>query len=357
MNKLFKVVRWIAVVAVLAVAAGLALKIEWRSVSTLDLFWKGIVPLVPLLLLLTPHVWRGICPVAVFNLLGDRLARLRQRTRPAHLSRETNRWIKLYGAVLAAALLWILVPLRLLLFNDSAWASLALVLAIAVVALAMGFAVPWKGGWCSSLCPVYPVEKFYGSAAVWMVKDSRCFPGNLPESCYRCALHCLDVPPDEERYWQAMNGAPAERLTSWTRDVFLGSFPGFVLAYLVLSNFGNLPRFAPSVRAVVAYGTFVLLMAASYLFYRVAQWALVGARTAEGRTLWARRVDLLMVLLAVNLYYLIGGVGMAEVASKLAGWEQQRFAISVSIVSAVLLVSLLWLHRAWRANKPAWVRW
>lgn len=357
MDKLCSVARWIAIAALAGIAAGLALSTEWRSVSALDLFWKGIVPLVPLLLLLAPHVWRGICPVAVLNLLGDRLARFGRATRPAHLSRETTRGIKLYGAVFAAALLWLLVPLRLLLFNQSSAATLVLILAIGLVALAMGFAVPWKGGWCSSLCPVYPVEKFYGTAAMWTVEDSRCFPGNLPDNCYRCALHCLDVPLDDVNYWQAMNGAPSGKLLSRARGFFLGSFPGFVLAYLVLLNSGIVSRYSLPLRAVVVYGAFFAVMVASFGVYRFVQWALVEPHKGEFRRVWSRRVDLLAVLVAVNVYYLIGGVGMAEVLSRLGGWEQQRFAISVSILLAVLLVSLLWLHRAWRSQAPASARW
>jgi hypothetical protein len=341
----------------LAIATGLAMKGEWRGVSVLDLFWKGILPLVPLLLLLAPHAWRSICPVATLNLFGDQLARLRHGTRRAHLRRETNRGIKLYGAVFAAGLLWLLVPMRLLLLNESAAGTLALVLAIAAMAIAMGSALPWKGGWCSSVCPVYPVEKFYGAAPVWTRRDPRCVPGNLPDNCYRCALHCLDVPLEEVKYWQAMNGVPAGRLAAAVRSFFQGSFPGFVLAYVLLANFGDLFQLAPAQRVFFEYGVFLALIAASFLLYRLAQWAAGERRDPAFRSLWSRRIELVHVLTAVNVYYLIGGPGVAEVVSTLGGWNEQQFAIGVALVAAVLLASLLWLRRAWNSPAPAWARW
>ncbi|MFQ5722941.1 MAG: hypothetical protein ACE5G6_00505 [Terriglobia bacterium] len=356
-NKFCLVGRGTALLAIAGVAAGLAVGAHWRNLTMVELFWGGIIPLVPLLLLAAPHFWRNICPLATLNLTGDRLARWNHTTRSVHLPRRTARGLKRFGVALAAGLLWLLVPLRLLLLNESAWATFFLIVAFVAVAVAMGIALPRKAGWCSGLCPLYPVEKFYSTAPLWTLPDPRCAPANLTQKCFRCTLHCLDVPLSEARYWRAMAAAPSHRLSSGLRDFFLGSFPGFVLAYLLLLNFADLSR--PTVSAVAAvYGTFFLLMLGSYGLYWMAHWALAGRQAERSRLLWSRRVDLITVLLALNIYYLIGGAGLAEVLSKLTGWtEGQQFALTLAVVTTVLLVSLYWLYRAWHSRAPPWARW
>ena len=343
--------------ATLAVAVGLAVNAEWHTLRITDLFWKGIIPLVPLLLLLAPHVWRIICPVAALNLTGAKLGQDKQGKGGSKLPNGSFLWIKQNGVAVAAVLLWILVPLRLLLFNSSAEATLILVLAVIAASMVMGFLTPWKAGWCSSICPVYPVEKFYSSAPWWALRDVRCTPVKSPESCYRCALHCLDVSPDDSKYWIAMKRIPAARGVSRLQDFFRGSFPGFVLAYLLLNNLASASRPASMVTAVRDYGAFFLLMFASYGCYRAAQLAVSRQPSEETRQLWLRRLDLIMIVLAVNIYYLTGGVGLASVVSKLGGWAAQQFAITIAILAIVFVASVNWLHRAWSTTSRPSAHW
>ena len=357
MKTFLRLVRGVALAATVAVAVGLVMKVEWHTLSITDLFWKGIIPLVPLLLLLAPHVWRIICPVAALNLAGAKLGQGKQGNGRVRLPNGSFRWIKQYGVAVAAVLLWILVPLRLVLFNGSAAATLILVLAVVTAATVMGFLAPWKAGWCASICPVYPVEKFYGSAPRWVLHDSRCTPANSSESCFRCAVHCLDVSPDDPKYWIAMKNIPAARGVPQLQDFFLGSFPGFVLAYLLLNNFGGASRPASIVTAARDYGAFLLLMFASYGCYRVAQLVVFQQSSAETRQLWLRRLDLIMIVLAVNIYYLNSGVGLASVVSKLGGWATQQFAITLAIVVTAFVTSVYWLHRAWDTTTPPSARW
>src|SRR5438552_6806427 len=193
-NRFFAFSRWTAVLAVVGVAASLAMKASWHGLKLLDLFWQGIVPLVPLILLVSPHLWRRICPVAALNVAAAHVRCEGNKIGASRLPPKANVFIKRYGLVLAAFSLWLLVPMRLLLFNQSAYATLVLILAITVAAVMLGITGQWKAAWCSSVCPVYAVEKLYGAAPVWSLLDTRCVPDNGSMSCYRCALHCLDVP-------------------------------------------------------------------------------------------------------------------------------------------------------------------
>jgi nitrite reductase (NADH) large subunit len=356
-NTFLRLARGVALAATVAVALALAVRAEWHTLSITDLFWKGIIPLVPLLLLLAPHVWRIICPVAALNLAGAKLGQGKQGNGRVRLPDGSFRWMKKYGAVAAAVLLWTLVPLRLVLFNRSAAATLVLVLAVVTAATVMGFLAPWKAGWCTSICPVYPVEKFYGSAPLWALQDPRCTPANSPENCYRCAVHCLDVSPDDPKYWIAMKNIPAARGVPQLQDFFLGSFPGFVLAYLLLNNFAGASRPASVVMVARDYGAFLLLMFASYGCYRIAQIVLSRQASGETHQLWQRRLNLIVIALAVNIYYLNGGVSLAGVVTKLGGWTAQQFAITLAIVATAFVTSAYWLHRAWDTTTPPSARW
>ncbi len=339
--------RWAAVLAVIGIAVSLATKASWHGVKLLDLFWQGIVPLVPLILLLAPHFWRRICPVAVLNVIAARIGREGRGIGPSHLPQKVNVFIKRYGVMLAASLLWLLVPMRLLLFNQSPRATLVLILAIAVAAVTLGICGQWKAAWCSSVCPVYPVEKLYGAAPVWSLPDTRCRSANSALSCYRCALNCLDVPQSETHYWKAMERAGSKRAAEIVRRFFLGSFPGFMLAYWFLSstNASARPVIATSIFGV--YATFLLLMLASYGCYLLASLVLAANH----------RVDLIVIALALNLYYAVSSLGLSTVLSQLGGWQAWQSMTRAGIFGFVLFVTVLWLRRAWPSNAPSWSRW
>lgn len=355
-NWFFVVARGIAVLATAAVAVWLAREAHWHQVKMLDLFWLGIVPLVPLTLLLAPHLWRNVCPLAVFSLAGARFGQHWREIRRARLPRKTAIWVKRYGVTLAACTLWLLVPMRLLLFNESAQATLVLILMIVLATLALGLFGSHKETWCSSLCPIYPVEKFYGSAPMWTFRDARCAPASLAQSCYRCALHCLDVPATDTRYWAAMERAGTARASEAFRRFFLASFPGFVLAYWLLSateKFRSSFRGAPF---LAVYGTFLLLMLGSYGSYRLAEFV-ISRRGSQRSPLAHRRLSLIMIALAINLYYGASSAGISTLLARLAGSSGEMSIIRAGILGIVFLTSLLWLSRAWSILTSPWTRW
>lgn len=349
MNRFLAVSRWIAVAAILGILVSLAKKASWRGLRWVDLFWQGIVPIVPLILLLAPHFWRRICPVAVLNLCAARIRRGGREIGPPGLPGKINVWIKRYGVTLAAFLLWVLVPMRLLVFNPSPHATLALILALACAAIAG----PWKAAWCSSICPIYPVEKFYGAAPVWRLADARCTPANSGLSCYRCALHCVDSPETETRYWKAMERAGSKRSAERMRRFFLGSFPGFVLAYWFLSV-SDAPRPAS---AFAVYAIFFVFMIASYGCFLLAHIVFAGSASSGTSSAESRNVDLVVIALALNLYYTAASAGLSALLGQLGGWNGGKPVIRAGMLAGVLLVSLLWLRRAWSSRAPAWTNW
>jgi hypothetical protein len=68
-------------------------------------------------------------------------------------------------------------------------------------------------------------------------------------------------------------------------------------------------------------------------------------------------VDLIVIALALNLYYAAGSTRFSTVLSQIAGWRAGQSIIRAGILGSVLVVSLVWLRRAWRRSAPPWARW
>src|SRR5262245_62555881 len=85
----WRAVRFGSVSAALAVIVTLFVAPD----TGLTIFWKLIVPLVPLLLLTAPGVWRNACPLAALNQAPRRAGFTRALTTPA--------WFQEYGYVLS----------------------------------------------------------------------------------------------------------------------------------------------------------------------------------------------------------------------------------------------------------------
>ena len=86
----------------------------------LFVMWKIVIPLLPLLFLVAPGVWRNICPLAASNQTPRVLGLTRGLTAPA--------WFKEYGYVVAISLFVLFVVLRKAGLDDNGPASALLLL-------------------------------------------------------------------------------------------------------------------------------------------------------------------------------------------------------------------------------------
>lgn len=179
--------------------------------------WSVLIPIVPVLLLVAPQVWRNLCPIAVINQIpmtrgigaGRRLSVRTQRLAPA----------------IAGGLFFVIVPLRLTIFNEVGWALAAFVAVVLVVAALGGLAINGKGGWCATFCPVLPVERMYGQTPLVKAPHAHC------DTCTGCIRSCYDLIPERSiKQFLKPQGGGSSLLKSST-GVFAGAFPGFVLGY------------------------------------------------------------------------------------------------------------------------------
>ena len=188
--------------------------------------WKLLVPLVPLLLLIAPEVWRNICPIAVVHQLPASLGLGGYRRFSARVQR--------IAPVMAALLFFAIVPMRLTLFNSNGTALAIFVASVLVIALAGGLMFFGKSGWCVTWCPVLPVERLYGQRPVLLVEHAHC------STCSGCIRSCYDLKPErsldeliDPEGLLRNRGNPLESasLLRTPTGLFAMGFPGFVLGY------------------------------------------------------------------------------------------------------------------------------
>ena len=153
----------------------------YPSLGTL-LFWNILIPVAPLLVVVSVGVWRNICPLATTNLLPRHLG----LSKKMRLSQTQSGKLNLIGV----CALYFIVPLRHALFNTDGRATAALIIFMAVVGICTGFFYEWKSVWCSGLCPIHPVEKLYGGNVLITVPNAHC------GQCENCVIPCPDSTPN-----------------------------------------------------------------------------------------------------------------------------------------------------------------
>src|SRR4051794_24259997 len=149
--------------------------------DTLTAFWGLGVPLLPLVFLVAPGSWRNVCPLAGLNQSPRELGFARGRSAP--------RWLSTYGFAVSTVLFFGIALSRKVLFNRNGAALGVLLLAVMIGALVGGWLLKGKSGWCSSICPLLPVQRMYGQAPFVGVPNAHCRPR------LGCTTNCYDFNP------------------------------------------------------------------------------------------------------------------------------------------------------------------
>ena len=109
--------------------------------------------------------------------------------------------------------------------DDSGAYSALLLLGAMAAAFTGGMFLKGKSGWCSTICPLLPVQRIYGQTPLMLVANAHCQP------CVGCVKNCYDFNPraayladlhDQDTYW------------SGYRKYFVGAFPGLVLGFFAV---------------------------------------------------------------------------------------------------------------------------
>ncbi len=204
----------------LAVGAALVWLLAFRPAAGIAIMWNIFIPAAPALVTLVPGLWRNICPMATFNLLPRRLGLSRRWKMPERLAA----WL---GLVSVAAL-FAIVPLRHICLNINGPATAIMLLSAAAIAMSMGFLFEWRSGWCTSLCPIHPVEKLYGSAPAFSFQNARC------ALCAQCTTPCPDSTPSMTPLSVAPHALPLQITVG---EFMAGSFFGFVWGWYQVPDY------------------------------------------------------------------------------------------------------------------------
>jgi nitrite reductase (NADH) large subunit len=278
----------------------------------LFVMWKIVVPLLPLLFLVAPGVWRNLCPLAASNQTPRVLGLTRGLTAPA--------WFKEYGYVVAISLFVLFVVLRKVGLDDNGPASALLLLGALTGGFIGGTYLKGKSGWCSSICPLLPVQRIYGQTPFALVGNSHCQP------CIGCTTNCYDFNP-KAAYLADLNAQ--DPYWSGYRRFFVAAFPGLVLAFF------EVPEAPDAISVAEMVGRVALYMAASVASFQLLD-SFLKVTTHKLTTLYGA--------LAFNIFYWFGAPNFAQAVTG----EPSPDAVTWALRAAVLALTATWVLRGYR---------
>lgn len=188
---------------------------------SLNVLWNVLIPILPATFLITPALWRAVCPLATLNMS---LKGMRSRK---HLSVKILPRVGATGIVL----LMLLVPARRFLFNEHGMSLAFVIVAVAIAAVVLGGIFEFKAGFCNAICPVLPVEKLYGQYPLLKLGNPRC------KQCNLCTPKgCLDLAPSKSATQATGTGRNTHTWLKSAYGIFAAGFPGFVVGYFMTEN-------------------------------------------------------------------------------------------------------------------------
>jgi NADPH-dependent 2,4-dienoyl-CoA reductase/sulfur reductase-like enzyme/ferredoxin len=299
-------------VAVLLGALGLAVSLVLAPDRGLFVLWKLVIPVLPFVWLFAPGLWRNVCPLASSN-QTPRLLDL-------SLAKPAPKWLRNYGFLIGATLFVAFISLRRLGLDDNGPASALLLLGAMTGGFIGGVLLKGKSGWCSSICPLLPVQRLYGQTPFKLVANSHCQP------CIGCTKSCYDFNPkvafladlnDPDEYWRGH------------RKLFAGLFPGLVLAFF------ELPEARSAHEITTLYGKFALYLAASIAAFWILD-SVVKVSTHKVTTLFAAA--------GFSVFYWFGGPSFIAAVSGSATPAAATWAVR----AAAIVLALGWIVRTYR---------
>ena len=315
LRRRFPIVGWFAVRAVtVTLLFALCALLFIKPASGLYIFWKVIIPLLPLLFFLAPGVWRNLCPLAAANQTPRVFGFTRAFTAPA--------WLRDNAYVIAITLFFGIAATRKLVFNTNGPAlAIALILSM-VNAFIGGVFFKGKSGWCSSMCPLLPVQRLYGQTPFIVSPNAHCQP------CVGCTKNCYDFNP-KPAYQADMHDD-----IDWTarRKLFASAFPGFVLGFLYPA-----PPHLSGLEIYLRLGAFTAVSIGSF----VALDAILRISASKLTALYASA--------AINIFYWYNSVTITD-SFKYYTHTNIHF-LMWPIRAAVLAATLVWIWRTFRVER------
>lgn len=281
-----------------------------RPAGGLFALFGVVVPLLPAVFLVAPGVWRNVCPLAATNQIP--------RVLGFSLAKAPTNLLYARGYLIATALFFGVAGSRLAGLDRNGAAAGSVLLAAAVAAFAGGVVFKGKSGWCSTICPLFPIQRAYGQTPFVTVPNQHCNP------CVGCAKNCYDFKPGAA--YQA-DLADIDRSWSAPRKLFAAALPGFVIGFFHLA--GEVDTSLPQRYGVLV--TIVLVSVGSF-FALEALSPLSSAMLTAG-----------YAAIALNGFYWFAGPVLAASLDEITGITAPWLRWPISAV--MLAATILWLAR------------
>ena len=296
-----------------------------RPADGFALFWKVMIPSLPLLFAIAPGIWRQICPMAFLNQLPRTFGFSQERTLPVHF--------KNIAYFISVLLFFFLVSLRHVYFNKEPAALLALVFGALALAFIGGVLFKGRSGWCGTFCPLAPIQKAYGHAPVYTVRNGYC------PSCVGCQKNCYDFNPraafisdlTDKDLWYAGH-----------KKFFAAGLPGFALGFFTAQD--------PSQTGLGAY------------YLHLAGWIVTTLGIYMAARIFIRvsdyRAAAIAAMSALVIFYWFTGDGIVTTAADFIGlsapdWAGKGVAVLALLVAARVIFNGISAERDFNAINNA----
>ena len=214
-NAVWQVLRIVMLAFILIVSVGLFFSPE----RSLPIFWGILVPILPLLLVIAPGLWRQVCPMAFANQIPRMFGFSKNRDLPMALKSRAFT----VAVVLFAGFVFLRAPL---LNHSGQILGLSLPSAI-VLAFVGGVVFKGRSGWCGTFCPLGPIQRSYGQAPLVVVRNGFC------SSCVGCQKNCYDFNPRAAVFSDVFDD---DAIYASQRRLFMGLLPGLIFGFFVLGT-------------------------------------------------------------------------------------------------------------------------
>ena len=205
---------WVARGLVLTFAAIIVVLLFAKPDLGKLLFWGLAIPVVPLVLVIAPGLWRQVCPMALFNQLPRTFGFGLEKTLPEGLRKA--------AFAIAIACFVGFVAIRWPLLNHSpVIAGCGILLAFALAFIG-GFVFKGRSGWCGTFCALGPIQRVYGQAPGIVVPNGYC------STCVGCQKNCYDFNPRAAIFSDVYDEDPRY---AGQRRLFMGILPGLIIGY------------------------------------------------------------------------------------------------------------------------------
>ncbi len=239
----------------------------------LRIVWDVGIPLLPILFFIAPGLWRNICPLAALN----------QTPRVMGWTKGLNppEWLKRNGYTISVTMFIAFITLRKVGLQTDGPLTGAMLLFALASGFTGGMSLKGKSGWCSSICPLLPIQRIYGQTPFALVANSHCQP------CVGCTKNCFDF-NQRPAYLADLQESDLQWVAG--RKWFTAIFPGLVLGFFKVKD-------VPAISVGSMYGHLALYVGVSAALFFFLD-AFIGVTTHKLTTLYAAT--------ALNIFYWFG---------------------------------------------------